>query len=154
MQNFREDYFPKDDIFLEHIESIRVDLGESNETKNLYFCPAKESFINYKTNKLEKIVYFTSIFQIKLLPESEEIFIDGTFKMAPKNYYQILNIWGYIKNKKLYLPLFHILLTSKNKLIYNHAFRFIKQILIDNSIECDFSEKIVTTDFEKLENQY
>jgi len=69
--------------------------------------------------------------------------------MAPKNYYQILNIWVYIKNKKQYLPLFHILLTSKNQIIYNHIFRFIKQILIDNSIECDFSEKIITRDFEK-----
>lgn len=52
----------------------------------------------------------------------------------------------YIKNKKQCLPLFHILLTSKNQIIYNHIFRFIKQILIDNSIECDFSEKIITRD--------
>jgi len=48
LQNFLEEYFPKDVIFLDHIENIRIDLGESTETKNLYFCPAKESFIIFK----------------------------------------------------------------------------------------------------------
>ena len=143
LQNFREDNFPKDDIFLDHIESIRIDLGDSEETKNIYFCPGKENFINYKTNKIEKNVYFTSIFKIKLLSEAEEIFIDATFKMAPKNYYQILNIWGYIKNKKIYLPLIHVLMTSKHQTAYNHVFKFIKQLLLDNNIEINFSEKIL-----------
>jgi len=42
---------------------------------------------------------------MKLLCECEELFIDGTFKTAPKNYYQILNIWGFSETKKIYIIL-------------------------------------------------
>ena len=62
MKKFQEDYLPKDDIYLNHIESIRIGHGESDETKNLYFCLTEESFINFKNNKPEKIGYFTIIF--------------------------------------------------------------------------------------------
>ena len=106
LQNFREDIFPRDDIFLEHIESIRIDLGESEEAKNLYFCPGKENFINYKTNKIEKNVYFISIFQIKLLSEAEEIFIDGTFKIENRVKLLFDTLKNYFKGKrKTYLDI-------------------------------------------------
>ena len=42
---------------------------------------------------------FASPLQLKLYDEVEEIFIDGTFRVAPKNWYQLLNIYGYIKKK-------------------------------------------------------
>ena len=40
---------------------------------------------------------FESPFQLKLYGEIEEIFIEGTFRVAPKEWYQLLNIYGYIK---------------------------------------------------------
>jgi hypothetical protein len=69
--------------------------------------------------------------------------------MAPKNFYQILNIWGYITSKKLYLPLFHILMTSKNKIAYKHVFTNIKQIISDNELDIYLNVKIIITDYEK-----
>ena len=37
-----EDIFPRDDIFLEHIESIRIDLGESEEDSDYSDKPYAE----------------------------------------------------------------------------------------------------------------
>ena len=39
---------------------------------------------------------FASPFQLKLYSEIEEIFIDGTFRVAPKQWYQLLNLYGYM----------------------------------------------------------
>lgn len=81
--------------------------------------------------------------------ECEELYIDGTFKMAPKKFYQILNIWGFLKTKKIYLPLIHIIMTSKNYIAYTHVFNSIKNLLTDNNIKNNFSNKSITTDYEK-----
>ena len=149
LQQLKEEKSPKDDQFLEHIEFITIDLGEIEEMKNLFFCLGKENFINPKSKKLEKKIYFSSIFQLKLFDECNEIFIDGTFKMAPKNYYQILNFWGYLDLKNIYVPLMHILMTSKNIIAYNHVFNFILQIFNDNNIKVNFKSKDITTDYER-----
>ena len=149
LQNIREESFPKDDEFLDRIDFIKIDLGNTLELKNLNFCHVKESFINGQTKKLEKIVIFTTIFQLKLLSESEELFIDGTFKMSPENYCQILNIWGYLKNKNLYVPLIHSLMSSKSYIAYNKVFIHIKNLLTDNNIKVNFNDKTITTDYEK-----
>lgn len=149
LQSLREEYFPKDVDFLEHIELIKIDLGDSEETKNLIYCPGKESFINPKNNKSENIVFFSTLFQLKLISKCNELFIDGTFKMAPKKYYQILNFWGLLPIKKIYVPLLHVLMTSKCTIAYSHVFNLLIQCLSDINIECDFSSKIITTDYEK-----
>ena len=94
LQSLREEDFPKDDIFIRNIDVIKIDLGNTEILNNLNFCLYKEDFINPKNNKLEKILFFASKFPLNLLGESEELYIDGTFKMPPKNYYQIINICG------------------------------------------------------------
>ena len=149
LHNLRKENFPKDEEFLDHIELIKIDLGETEELKNISFCPSKENFIILSSIKLERIVFFTSIFQLKLLSECEELYIDGTFKMAPKNYYQILNIWGYSETKKLYLPLMHILMTTKNQIAYKHIFNKITEFITDNNININLTKKIIITDYEK-----
>ena len=121
LQQIREENFPKDDAFISNIELIKVDLGDEENLLNLAFCPLKENFINFKKNKKENIVFFTIKYQLNVLSECEGIFIDGTFKMAPKNYYQIQNFSGYLNNKKIYLPLLHVLMTSKSQQAYNHV---------------------------------
>ena len=49
------------------------------------------------------------------------IFIDGTFKTSPRNFYQILNIVGYSEQNDLFIPIFTALLTSKTEKIYNYT---------------------------------
>ena len=42
LQDLREENFPKDEEFLGHIELIKFDLRETEELKNIYFCPSKK----------------------------------------------------------------------------------------------------------------
>lgn len=68
-----------------------------------------------KNFKLEKFLIFTSIFHLKCFNEITELFIDGTFKSAPINWYQLVNIFGFIKKKKIYLPLEYIAFKFKKR---------------------------------------
>ena len=69
--------------------------------------------------------------------------------MALKNYYQILNFWGYLDTKNIYIPLMYILMTSKNIITYKHVFNLKLQIFDDNNIKVNFKSKIITIDYEK-----
>ena len=40
-------------------------------------------------------------------------------------------------------------MTSKTNIAYNHVFIFLIQIMDDNNIDCNFWNKIITTDYEK-----
>ena len=110
----------------------------------------KITHINAQTKKNRKISYILYNIPFKIISESSEIFIDGSFKMCPKKYYQILNIWGYLNSKTLYIPLLYILMTSKNFITYKHIFENIKIILADNNIENNFNKKSITTDYKNL----
>ena len=71
---------------------------EENKDVNQNFFPYKGEFINYRKGKrLEKYIIFMSEFQINYSAEIGELFIDDTFKVASKNWYQLLNIFGYDK---------------------------------------------------------
>ena len=109
-----------DEIFLNSINLITIKLSDKIENKREAFCLVKSEFINLKKNiKLEKYVIFGSEFQLNFCGEVQELFIDGTFKICPRSYDQIVNIFGYNKNKNVDIPLNYILLTSKNEELYN-----------------------------------
>ena len=89
---------------------------ENNEEA---FCVYKGDFINFnKNNKLERFIIFSSQFQLNLFSEIDELYIDGTFKVCPKNWYQLINIFGFIKNKNFYIPLAYIIVNSKDEELF------------------------------------
>ena len=94
LQLFREEVYPKDDEYLDNIDSIKINLGDDEDLQNLNFCHYKIQFYNPKIKKIDRLVIFTTIFQLKILAEAKELFVDGTFKVAPQKYYQLLNVWG------------------------------------------------------------
>ena len=49
------------------------------------------------------------------------LFIDDTFKSSPRNFYQILNIIGYIPKKDLFIPIFSSLLVASLNLKIDFA---------------------------------
>ena len=61
-------------------------------------------------------------FSVKINGEKDEIFIDETFKIAPKNWFQLLNIYRYFKIKNIYIPLTYGLLSSKSEELYTEFF--------------------------------
>ena len=101
VQKIREVNFPSDSDFLKDISKITINFENEVGLENVNFCWKNVELINptikYKT---EKYIIFTSIFQINLITKCNQIFIDGTFKSAPKKFYQILNICGYYKDIK------------------------------------------------------
>ena len=87
LYKIRELKFPKDEIFLSSINLINISLVDNPEIDNEPFCISKGEFVNFnKNNKLEKYIMFASPFQVKLYAEIEELFIDGTCRVAPKQW--------------------------------------------------------------------
>lgn len=124
-----EESFPKEEKFLKSINNIKINLSNGELASEQNYCIGKVEFINYeKNNKLEKYVIFASDFQLNLFSDLDEIFIDATFKVALRNWCRLLNIFGYIKNKKFYSLRAHILMNSKTVQLYEEVFsQFIKK---------------------------
>ena len=104
LYTIREEKYPKDDEFLKDIGNITIDLSKEDSDKEI-FCIIKSQFINFNTKKTEKFVIFSSGFQLNMFSEICEIFIDGTFKICPKNWYQLVNVFEY---NKIFLYAFSI----------------------------------------------
>ena len=120
LYKIHEETFQKDEIFLSNINLIKINLSDNPEIDEENFCISKGEFINFnKNNKLERYIMLARPFQLNLYTEIKDIFIDGTFKVEPKSWYQLLNIYGYIENKNIYLPLTYVLLSSKSEKLYN-----------------------------------
>jgi hypothetical protein len=147
----REEVFPPEDNFLSNITQITIKLNNNDiENCNIEsFCISKGEFINFqKGEKLEKYVLFSFEFQLNMFDQIDNLFIDGTFKIIPKNWYQLVIIFDYIKKKNFYLPLACILLSSKNEALYNEVFhQLIRNIKSHTKIE-NFENVKIMADFE------
>ena len=69
------------------------------------------------------------------------LFIDGTFKWCPRQWHQLLNIAVYHREKKLYIPVAHVLMQTKKYEGYQVAIKWIKENL-------PITPEFITTDFE------
>lgn len=150
LQNVREADIPNNDIILSNIGNIKINFKlNDNPEDDVPFCLCKGEFINIRyKNRFGKYVIFSSLYQMKIASECNDFFLDGTFKTAPKDYYQILNIWGYKKNNNVFLPLANILLSHKSFELYDKVIKEILAILQYNNIKIDFSDKSIMSDFE------
>ena len=148
LYSLREIKFPKEEEFLNAINLIKIKLNDNDENEEC-FCPCKSEFINYRKKKrLEKYIIFMSEFQINFFSNVCELFIDGTFKVAPKNWYQVLNIFGYDKKQDFYMPLAFIILSSKSEEIYNEVFHKLVQLIKYHTNIKTFENIKIMSDFE------
>lgn len=113
---------PKEETFLSDISKVKIKFCSMDE--EIPFCLSKGDIVNlsYK-NRLEKYCIFTSLLQLKIAAESDDWFLDATFKIAPKNWNQVLNIWGYKKKNNIYMPLASILMNRKSYELYDKVFK-------------------------------
>ena len=151
LQKFRELEFPNDSLFLLNLKNITINLDENiSEFKNIPFCFQKENFLNpQKKFREESYILFTTLWQLKLIEKSKQIFIDATFKISPKGYYQLLNIFANIDDNNFEIPLIHVLMTNKSYLSYKKVFGAINDILKELNLDNNFENKYFMTDFEK-----
>lgn len=78
----------------------------------------------------------------------KQIYIDGTFRIFPKSYYQVINITGYLEDINAIVPIFLIPTTGKTEYLYNLIFNDIKIILKDANINIEDVTKYFMIDFE------
>ena len=149
--DIRNEIYPADEEILKNINQITITYDDKlPNSKNLPFCPVYNKFINHcKKNRLESFIIITSFFLLKFLMNISHLFIDATFKIAPKNYYQILNIIGYDKTKNFNMPVFHIIMSNKSFESYNKIFQEILNLLDEYKIKINFKNIIINCDFEK-----
>jgi hypothetical protein len=67
-------------------------------------------------------VIFMSQLQLEALCEADELFIDGSFKYAPKGYVQIYRIYALLRGTKC-VHAANIVTKSEMKDMYKRAFR-------------------------------
>ena len=87
---------------------------------------------------MEKYIIFTSSMQINLLKKCTQIFIDGTFKICPKTFYQVINIGAFLPDIDAIMPIFLIPTTGKSEVVYHEIFSDVKKIILHKS--SSFSE--------------
>ena len=149
LQKLREERYPSDDKYLQNISNIKITFDNSANLQNLPFCYKLVNLINQKKNNtFEKYLIFTSKFQINLVTKCEQIFIDGTFKISPVGYYQIINICGFLKEIDGIIPLFMIPVTGKSQYLYENVLKDVLTILNENNIELKDIPKKFMLDFE------
>ena len=56
------------------------------------------------------------------------LYLDSNFNICPKNWFQILNLLGYIK-KNIYIWLIFILMSSNTEILYVEVFEQLKRII-------------------------
>lgn len=97
---------------------------------------------------MEHLIFITTTFQLNLLSECNIIFIDGTFRSAPKSFYQVLNMIGHLNAKNLLLPIASIIMKNKSEISYINTFENLKFIFLENNIKIDFNKIYFMCDFE------
>ena len=97
-------------------------LSEINVPENLRFTTRNESFLIYDSgsNDANRITLFSTTANINLMASCENWFMDGTFSVAPRLFYQVYTIHALKSNKVL--PLVYALMTNKTQLNYTRMF--------------------------------
>ncbi|RNA02875.1 Ragulator complex LAMTOR3, partial [Brachionus plicatilis] len=109
----------------------------------------KNQFLRYDNKSPDKrIIIFLDDQCLKIMSDSEEWFIDGTFKASPIQLTQLFTIHVAIKGSFEYttIPCAYILASLKDEKTYREAFGFIKDLAIEKNFT--LNPVTVMTDFE------
>ena len=95
------------------------------------------------------VAVFASARHLRYLQQCNTVYIDGTFRTAPRPYQQIVTIHGFFRNQVL--PFVFCLLDGKAQMQYQQIFRHLKrQVRIDSNHRlrptiaiCDFEAGLI-----------
>lgn len=144
---YRNSKYPKDEIYLNNIFSYKNKIFDSEDILAKCFCLAKLEYKNFKTDKIEKILIYSTDFQLNLISNSNQVYIDGTFKIAPKDYKQVLILFSFNNLINKVVPCIFVILNRKTETIYQNTFKKIKDIFDELNFTVSF--KYLQCDFEK-----
>lgn len=150
LQKNRDFYYPKDDIYLLDISKIKINILEGNNNmKEMNYCLTKQYITNKKKNRQEYYILFSTLIQLNQFKECDIIYMDGTFKCSPKNFYQLYNILGRDEKTKVTIPLCHIIMPHKSYDLDYNIFSLLKSTLEKNNIIINLKKICFMLDFEK-----
>jgi hypothetical protein len=90
-----------------------------------------------------RVLIWTSDALLALLRYEEHTFIDGTFKIVPKHFYQCVIVMTLDRGTNLYVPCVYALMTAKSEYLYCVL---LHEIIV--MLEYRWKPSFITTDFE------
>jgi len=151
IQEIRNELFPRDDEVV-FSQAFCIAEDSSDPIYNLFQMQGKIPDTGKKKKNSpisQKFVILANKTMLKQLSISPQWFIDATFKVAPKGYYQLLNFIIYIPHLKLFYPACFAFMTTKTQELYYVVFESVKMIASLNSfslnpetIMCDFERRM------------
>ena len=151
IQDVRNELFPKENLatftplFCSAIDS---NLPEYNLFKlylNTPYIP-KTTNLNNQQIQTQQIVILANNTMLKQLSGTSQWFIDATFKVAPKNFLQILDIVVYIPHINIFFPACYAIMTHKSEESYSLLFSNLK--IIAQSLKFLLNPQMIMCDFE------
>lgn len=86
---------------------------------------------------------------MKICGDFDDFFIDGIFNSSPIGYYQLLNIFRFLKKRDFYLSIANIVSFNKSYELYEKVFKEFLHFFEMYNIDINFSEKSIMCDYEK-----
>ena len=99
-----------------------------------------DGFANGEEDEKNKMLIFGTLESLELLKSSKHWYADGTFDVAPDNFYQLYSLHA-VRNNKVF-PCLYALFTNKRQKMYEEFFSIVKE-------NCEgFAPDSITFDFE------
>lgn len=105
-----------------------------------YDVLADKSFLRVHQLIPEQILVFATDDMIEYQDKTDVILVDGTFRIAPKGFKQVLTIMGYSTKLTSYFPLFYVFLPSKKQEVYKRLFTILQNMFNFETIKYAFSD--------------
>ena len=104
-----------------------------------------EPFLVAEDGDNDKIIIFASERNLQQMAEAESLYVDGTFQICPRVFYQVFTIHSVVNG--LHVPLAYCLLPDKRQETYERVFMILAQ-KAKNAFGIDFAPSIIGSDFE------
>lgn len=133
IRELRGNEIPKIEAMFENEMGLTLD-------KNIFLRAYKKCIVY---DKIESFAIWASEEGLSVLRQQGQIFIDGTFKIAPSNYKQCILIMGYDVSTYVYVPCVWCLMSAKNETMY---WFFLQEVI--SLLDWRWDPKICVVDFE------
>ena len=159
IQEIRSELFPSDISLTftdEYCQCLDFDSSKMTMFQGYFRIPLNDVTLqnrirrsknNKHVSRIMELVFLSSRSMLNQLCQNKKWYIDATFKTAPKDFYQLLNIIVLNETMNKFIPAAHILMTHKDENAYLMVFSHLQTVCRLNSLKAD--PKSGMMDFEK-----